>query len=57
MINMAKKNKIQMPSGQGGLIRYFESEKETIKLRPEHVIVICVIIIAAELVLKFGILG
>ena len=51
------KEKIQMPQSTAGLIRYFDSDKETIKLKPEHVLVICIVIIAIEFVLKFGIFG
>ncbi|MEM5826372.1 MAG: preprotein translocase subunit Sec61beta [Candidatus Aenigmatarchaeota archaeon] len=36
---MAEK-KVYMPQSTAGLIRYFESEKELIKLKPEHVVVI-----------------
>lgn len=32
--------KTYMPQSTAGLIRYFESEKELIKLKPEHVVVI-----------------
>ena len=50
---MAKKNKQRMPSGQGGLIRYFESDEEGIKLKPEHVVGFGVVISALVLLLKF----
>jgi preprotein translocase subunit Sec61beta len=56
MINMAKQ-KMQMPSGQGGLIRYFDSEKEAVRLKPEHIVGVCAVIIALELLLRFGLIG
>jgi len=56
MINMAKQ-KMQMPQGSAGLIRYFDAEKEGVQLKPEHVLAVCVIIIALVLLLRFGALG
>jgi preprotein translocase subunit Sec61beta len=50
---MSQKEKIQMPQSTAGLVRYFEESKEAIKLKPEHVVVVCVLIIAAEIALKF----
>ena len=51
------KEKFSMPQSTAGLIRYFDAEKESIKLKPEHVVAICGIIIAIEMLLKFGIFG
>ena len=47
------KDKVYMPSGVGGLIRYAEEEKEVIKLKPKHVIMIVLGIAAFEIALKF----
>ena len=49
---MAQK-KIQMPQSTAGLVRYFEDSKELIKIKPEHVVAIAVVIIIAELLLRF----
>lgn len=48
---MAKEN-LQMPQSTAGLIRYFEASKESIKLKPEHVLAMSLIIIAAEIAVK-----
>jgi len=50
---MAKRPKMMMPQSTAGLVRYFEESEEAIKLKPEHIVIICIIIIAAELVLRF----
>ena len=50
---MSQKDKIQMPQSTAGLVRYFEESKEAIKLKPEHVVVVCVMIIAIEIAFKF----
>lgn len=50
---MAKKDKTRLPSGMGGLVRYDEEIKETIKLKPEHVIFFALAVILIEVVLKF----
>lgn len=39
------KDKIQMPSSQGGLVRYFDEYKSKITLKPMQVIVILIIVI------------
>jgi len=51
--SMPKKDKVYIPSGIGGLIRYPEEEDAKIKLKPEHVIIISVLIIAVEIFLYF----
>lgn len=50
---MAKKKDVQMPQSTAGLIRYFEESKDAIKLRPEHVVGLCVGIMAIVLALRF----
>lgn len=51
---MAKKNQIQMPQSTAGLIRYFDDSKESIKLKPEHVIVLSVVIMGFIFFLRFS---
>ncbi|MFQ6020551.1 MAG: preprotein translocase subunit Sec61beta [Candidatus Aenigmatarchaeota archaeon] len=50
---MAEK-RIQAPSGMAGLVRYYEEEKSLIKLKPEHVALICVSLIIFELILFYA---
>lgn len=50
---MGKKDQIQMPQSTAGLIRYFETSKEAIKIKPEMIIVASIAIIAIEVALKF----
>ena len=50
---MAKDDKVYMPSGMGGLIRYSEEEEEVIKLKPTHVIIISASIVVLELAIRF----
>ncbi|MCK4714925.1 MAG: preprotein translocase subunit Sec61beta [Candidatus Aenigmarchaeota archaeon] len=54
---MSKKNKIQMPQSTAGLVRYFDSSKESIKFKPEYVAIACGGIIAVEILLKLGFFG
>ncbi|MBW2981659.1 preprotein translocase subunit Sec61beta [Candidatus Woesearchaeota archaeon] len=44
-------DKIQMPSGIGGLVRYFDEYRSKITLKPGHVVILCIIIIIIMLVL------
>lgn len=45
-------NKINVPAGFGGLVRYGEEYESKIKLKPEHVVVFIIIVIVAVTVLK-----
>ena len=48
-------NRIQMPSGMGGLVRYFDEYRSKVEFKPGHIIVICVVIILVLLMLHaFG---
>ncbi len=38
-------DKISMPSGMGGLVRYFDEYESKIKFKPGHIIVLCVVVI------------
>ncbi len=53
---MSQKDKNMMPQSTAGLIRYFEESEESIKLKPEHVVGIAILIIVVELALKFLVL-
>lgn len=39
---MSQKEQMQAPSGMAGLIRYYEEDKSIIKLKPEHVVYLCI---------------
>ncbi len=47
---MAKKQ-MQAPQGMAGLVRYFEEEKSLIKLKPEHVLMMGILLIVMEIML------
>lgn len=49
---MAKKERIYMPLGTGGLIRYREEEESKVKIKPEQLVVISIILIFLEVFLK-----
>jgi preprotein translocase subunit Sec61beta len=51
------KPKVQMPQSTAGLIHYFEDSKAAIKFKPQHVVVVAIVIIAFELALRFGLFG
>ena len=47
--------KMQMPSGMGGLVRYFDDYKSKIEFKPSLVVVMIVLIIIFEIILhKLG---
>lgn len=45
-------DKINVPAGFGGLVRYGEEYESKLKLKPEHVIVLIILVIAFVLILK-----
>ena len=44
-------NRISMPSGMGGLVRYFDEYKSKFTLKPGHIIVLCIAVIVIILLL------
>jgi len=50
---MARDNKIRMPSGQGGLTRYFDEYHSKIEFSPGFVIVLCLIIMIIVILLHY----
>ena len=45
------KDRIQMPSGMGGLVRYFDDYKSKIEFKPGHIIVMAVLIMLILVIL------
>lgn len=43
--------RISMPSGMGGLVRYFDEYRSKIEFKPGHIVVICVVIILIMILL------
>ena len=50
---MARDNKIRMPSGQGGLTRYFDEYKSKIEFSPNTVIVMAVVVMIIVLLFHY----
>jgi len=48
-IKMAEK--MQMPSGMGGLVRYFDDYKSSVEFKPIIVIVMIIVVIILEIIL------
>jgi preprotein translocase subunit Sec61beta len=44
-------DKIQMPSGMGGLVRYFDDYKSNIEFKPVIVILMIILVIILEIIL------
>ncbi|MCK4500644.1 preprotein translocase subunit Sec61beta [Candidatus Babeliales bacterium] len=48
-------DKMQMPSGMGGLVRYFDEYKSKIEFTPGHIIIMCIAVIIIMILLHiFG---
>jgi preprotein translocase subunit Sec61beta len=48
---MARQDKIQMPSSGAGIMRYFDDYKSKIEFKPEHVVILTILIIIIVIVL------
>ncbi|MGV8140878.1 MAG: preprotein translocase subunit Sec61beta [Candidatus Woesearchaeota archaeon] len=46
-------DKIQMPSSGAGLTRYFDDYKSKIELKPQHVIILIILVILIEVILNW----
>ena len=44
-------DKITMPSGMGGLVRYFDEYQSKIRFKPGHIVVLCIVVIVIMLFL------
>jgi preprotein translocase subunit Sec61beta len=49
---MTNGGSLRMPSGGGGLVRYFEEYKSKIQLKPEHVVLLIILVVVFEIVLR-----
>ena len=45
---------IRLPSGSGGLVRYFDDYKSKLEFKPHYVIAFIVLVIVVEIVLHFS---
>ncbi len=45
-------NKISVPSGIGGIVRYGEEHESKLKLKPEHVVIFIILVILFVSLLK-----
>lgn len=45
-------DRMKMPSSFGGLVRYFDEYKSRIQLKPEHVILMIILIIVFEVIVR-----
>ncbi len=48
---MTKDDKVRMPSGMAGLMRYGDEAKDQIKIKPKYVILTCIAVVMIELIL------
>jgi preprotein translocase subunit Sec61beta len=46
-------DKLRMPMGQGGLVRYFDEYRSKIEFSPGVVIVMCVVVMAIVILLHY----
>ena len=50
-------DKIQLPAGMGGLVRYFDDYKSKIEFRPHWIIALIVVVIIIEIMLHAKVFG
>jgi len=50
---MAQDNRIRLPSGQGGLTRYFDEYKSKVEISPGAVIVLSIVVMIVIILLHY----
>ncbi len=50
---MSRREKSMMPQSTAGLVRYYDQTKESIKIKPEHILIAAGAFIALEILFKF----
>ena len=50
-------DKIQMPSGMGGLVRYFDDYQSKLEFKPVILVVVILLVVAVELAFHYKIFG
>jgi preprotein translocase subunit Sec61beta len=50
---MSKKDRIYMPMGTGGLLRYQDEEKVVFKVKPTHVLILVVVMTFLVVAMRF----
>ncbi len=50
-LDIMAKDSVRMPSGMGGLVRYFEDYKSKIEFKPRTVVVFVILVIIIEIIL------
>lgn len=48
---MAKSNKVNLPSGMGGLTRYFDDYTSRIEMKPGHVVILSIAVMVLIIIL------
>jgi len=48
-----QKDKLYMPMGTGGIMRYAEEEEELLKINPKQLVALVTAIVFVEIILKF----
>ena len=44
-------NRITLPSGTGGIVRYFDEYRSKLEFKPGHIVVICLAVIVIMIIL------
>ncbi len=52
-MNKKAQKGVRMPSGMGGIVRYFEDYKSKVEIKPEHVIYLSVLFIIAIVIMRY----
>ena len=48
---MARSNKVNLPSGMGGLTRYFDDYTSRVELKPGHIVILSIVVMVLIIIL------
>lgn len=50
---MPRDNKVRMPSSSAGVLSFYDEERSSVRLKPSHVVILCIIAAVLMIVLNY----
>jgi preprotein translocase subunit Sec61beta len=48
-------DKIRMPSSSAGVMSFYDEERSVIRLKPMHIVIMCILVAAVVIVMNLGV--
>lgn len=50
---MSRDNQVRMPSSSAGVLSFYDEERSSVRLRPQHVVILIVLVAVAIAILNY----